>query len=201
MSTRVQYTTNHQALAVICGESCSCSSCLSTSEIVGPRSCELANFGTRPRGWGWGSQYREAETRQRPRTQTVLWREPYPMDRAIIMICDMPMRYGPRECECDLRRRYGPRECAMGRANAIHGYAMGRANVICDMRIRYGPRECDMRYANTLWAARMRYANSLACQTCQRGRKVWEPASSVLVRGIWNYFASRKRNADFMSSC
>ena len=26
---------------------------------------------------------------QRPRTQTVLWQEPYPMDRAIIMVCDM----------------------------------------------------------------------------------------------------------------
>ena len=38
---------------------------------------------------------------------------------------------------------------------------------------------------------------SLACQTFQRGRKVWEPAYSVLVLGIWNYFASRKRNANF----
>ena len=31
---------------------------------------------------------------------------------------------------------------------------------------------------------------------CQRGRNVWEPAYSFLVRGIWNYFASRKRNAN-----
>ena len=64
-STRVEYTTNHQALAVICGESCSCSSCLSTSEIVGLRSRELANLGTRPRGRGRGSQYREAEVEGR----------------------------------------------------------------------------------------------------------------------------------------
>jgi len=41
LSTCVQYTTNHRALAVICGESCSCSSCLPTSEVVGPRSREL----------------------------------------------------------------------------------------------------------------------------------------------------------------
>ena len=48
-----------------------------------------------------------------------------------------------------------------------------------------------------------RYRPILACQTfhsAKRGRKVWELAYSVLVRGIWNYFASRKRNANFMSS-
>jgi len=36
---------------------------------------------------------------------------------------------------------------------------------------------------------------------CQRGRKVWEPAYSILVCGIWNYFASRKWNANYMLSC
>ena len=111
--TRVQYTTNHQALAVICGESCSCSSCLSTSEIVGPRSRELANLGTRPRGRGRGSRYREAEARQRPRTQTSLTgtlphgpRDYYDTRYAI--------RYGPRECDMRslwaARIRYGPRD-------------------------------------------------------------------------------------------
>jgi len=153
LSTRVKYTTNHQALAVICGESCSCSSCLSTSEIVGPRSRELANLGTRPRGRGRGWRYREAEARQRPRTKTVLWQEPYPTDRVIIMIYDTQYVMGRANAICDAntlwaarmryantlraaRIRYGPRKRDMRYA-------------ICDMWIRYGPRECYMRSANT----------------------------------------------------
>jgi len=30
--------------------------------------------------------------------------------------------------------------------------------------------------------------------SADRGRKVWKPAYSILVHGIWNYFASRKWN-------
>ena len=122
LSTRVQYTTSHQALAVICGESCSCSSCLSTSEIVGPQLRELANLGTRPRGRGRGSRYREAEAKQQPRTQTVLWQEPYPTP---IMICDMQYVMGRVNAICDAntlwatRMRYVICEYATGRVNAI----------------------------------------------------------------------------------
>jgi len=88
------------------------------SEIVGPRLRELANLGTRPRGRGWGSRYREAEARQRPRTQTCFDRT---RDRAIMMICDM--RFA---------KRHGSRECDM-RCE----YVLGRANTICDTRIGY----------------------------------------------------------------
>jgi len=62
--------------------------------------------------------YREAEARQRPRTQTVLWQEPHPMDSAIIMICGM--------------------QCVVGRA-------MCDANTLWAARMRYAI--CDMRYA------------------------------------------------------
>ena len=93
------------------------------------------------------------------------------MDRAIIMICYTQYVMGRANAICDMRIRYGPRECDKRYANtlwadmryantlwaarmryAIREYAMGRANAICDMRIRYGPRECDKRYANRLRA-------------------------------------------------
>ena len=52
-----------------------------------------------------------------------------PREYYIIIISDMPIRYGRANAIC---------EYAMGRANTISEYAIGRANAICDMRIRYG---------------------------------------------------------------
>ena len=144
---------------MISGESCSCSSYLS---IVGPRLYELANLGTAPRGWGRRSRYCEATARQQPRTQTVLWQEPYPMGRAIIMICDMQYVPGCANVICDMQIRYGPHECDTQYANTLWAARMRYAN----MRIRYGLREYDMRYANRLHAmsnCEVAFSATIAC--------------------------------------
>ena len=58
-------------------------------------------------------------------------------------ICDMRIRYGPRECDM----RYAKTPWAARMRYAIREDAKGRANAICDTRIGYA------RYANALWAA------------------------------------------------
>ena len=127
-------------------ESCSCSSCLSTLEIVGPRSRELGSSGTRSRGRGQTTASYSDCTLTGTLSRGL--RDYYDMRYAI--------RYGSREC--DMRCEY-----VSGRANAntlraarmryaICEQSTGRANAICDTRIGCA------RYGNTLWAARIRYA-------------------------------------------
>ena len=75
----------------------------------------------------------------------------YPMDRVIMMICDMQYVMGHANAVRDANT-FGTHECE---------YAIGRTNAIRNTRIRYGRANAILLYAiseYTLWAARMRYA-------------------------------------------